>query len=115
MINSPNKGNSYPNESLLLYSISSETNKESKFILVPVIIVLVSITLIYIYFSMRSKMINDIYTIGVFRAIGIKRSKITLRYGIEIFVITLFTTLLGYLSVCIIYGSIIEIFKRISF
>ena len=96
------------------YDILKADYKESKFILVPVIIVLVSITLIYIYFSMRSKMINDIYTIGVFRAIGIKRSKITLRYGIEIFVITLFTTLLGYLSVCIIYGSIIERFKRIG-
>ena len=74
-------------------------NREQKLILVPIIIILFSISLIYIYFSMRAKMINDIYTIGIYRALSYSRTKITIKYVFDIFFMTLFTTALGYLMI----------------
>ena len=82
------------------------SNQDQKMILLPVIIILISITLIYIYFAMRSKMINDIYNIGVYRAIAYSRSKITLKYVIDIFFMTLFTSVLGYLIITVGYSYI---------
>ena len=79
-----------------------------KMVLVPVIIILVSITLVYIYFAMRSKMISDIYSIGVYRSIAYSRTKIVLKYIVDIFFITLFTTLLGYILVSFIYSVIVS-------
>ena len=82
------------------------SNQDQKLILLPVIIILISITLIYIYFAMRSKMINDIYNIGVYRAIAYSRSKITLKYVIDIFFMTMFTSVLGYLIITAGYSYI---------
>lgn len=82
------------------------SNQDQKLILLPVIIILISITLIYIYFAMRSKMINDIYNIGVYRAIAYSRSKITLKYVIDIFFMTMFTSVLGYLIITVGYSYI---------
>ena len=62
-------------------------------LLVTITIIIVSI--IIVYFSMRSFAIKNIYDIGVFRALGIKKSSITFIYVIEIFMISVFSTLLG--------------------
>ena len=83
-----------------------EENRESKYTLLPVIAILLGITLIYIYFSTRSKMINDIYTIGVFRALGFSRKRIIAKYACEILVTTILTSLLGYILVSAIYDVI---------
>lgn len=72
-------------------------NEYNRRILRPIMIVLIAISLIYIYFSMRSKMIQDIYSIGVQRALGFSRTRMLGKYAVSIFVTTLFTTLLGYL------------------
>ena len=83
-------------------------NKENKALLIPIIIILIAISLVYIYFAMRSKMISDIYAIGVYRSIAYSKSKIILKYVIDIFFITLFTTLLGYILVSFIYSIIVS-------
>ena len=52
-------------------------------------------------------MIKDIYEIGVRRALGFSRFSILLKYIVDIAIITLFTTLFGYLLTSILYGAII--------
>lgn len=90
------------------YNDMKTEHTRDKMVLVPVIIILVSITLVYIYFAMRSKMISDIYSIGVYRSIAYSRTKIVLKYVVDIFFITLFTTLLGYILVSFIYSVIVS-------
>ena len=90
------------------YNDMKTEHTRDKMVLVPVIIILVSITLVYIYFAMRSKMISDIYSIGVYRSIAYSRTKIVLKYVVDIFFITLFTTLLGYILVSFSYSVIVS-------
>jgi len=75
-------------------------------LLITIMIVLISI--IIVYFSMKSYAIKNIYDIGVYRAIGISKRSITLVYAIEIFVISIKTTFVGgiitYLITNIIQG-----------
>ena len=73
-------------------------------LLVTITVIIVSI--IIVYFSMRSFAIKNIYDIGVFRALGIKKSSITFIYAIEIFIISIFSTLLGGL-LCYIVTNIL--------
>ena len=68
--------------------------------------VIFAIVLVYIYFTMRSKMIFDIYEIGVLRNLGASRSRIFIKYIFEIAITTVFTTLLGYLAFIFMYGYI---------
>ncbi len=69
--------------------------------------VLFALSMVYIYFTMRSKMIADIYDIGVMRDLGCQRGSIVGKYIIDIFIITSLTTALGYLVTSIIAGYII--------
>ena len=62
-------------------------------LLVTITIVLVSI--IIVYFTMRSFAIKNIYDIGVFRALGIKKTSIVFVYALEVVVISLLSTLIG--------------------
>ena len=85
-----------------------ESAAADRTVLLVVIGLLMVTTVIYIYFTMRSKMINDIYSIGVYRELGGSRMKIIGKYAMESFVITTFTTLLGYVLFNVIYGYISE-------
>ena len=85
-----------------------ESAAADRTVLLIVIGLLMVTTVIYIYFTMRSKMINDIYSIGVYRELGGSRMKIIGKYAMESFVITTFTTLLGYVLFNVIYGYISE-------
>jgi len=85
------------------YQEMKDLTQDGKNILLPVMLVLFLLALIYIYFTMRSKMLKEIYSIGVYRAIGYSRARIILKYAIDIFVITLFTSLIGYIIGPIIY------------
>lgn len=99
----------------LQYTEMLEINKESRFILAPIMLILTLICLIYIYFSMRSKMIGDIYTIGVYRALGFSRFRIILKYVCEILVISFFTSILGYLLVSLGYQALAVSISKIGF
>ena len=98
----------------ITYQQIKEQNREQKLILVPVIIILFAISLVYIYFSMRSKMINDIYTIGIYRALSYSRTKITVKYVFDIFFMTLFTTALGYLMITLGSSVISKAINKVS-
>lgn len=61
---------------------------------------------VFIYFFMRSRMINDIYTIGVYRSLGASKGSIQWKYFCNIFVLTTVTTFIGYILTLIIYTTI---------
>lgn len=98
----------------ILENVLIENNHQAKYTLLPVIIILISITLIYIYFSTRSKMISDIYSIGVMRALGFSRKRITAKYVVEILITTIFTSLLGYILLCAGYNFLAVKFTEIG-
>ena len=53
------------------------------------------VSLLIVFLLMKSYAIKNIYDIGVYRALGIKKSSIVLIYGLQIFMISLRSTLLG--------------------
>ena len=71
-------------------------------------LVLLGIIIVYIYFTMRSKMIADIKEIGTLRSIGIKKGEILKKYLLEIVLSTLLTSLIGYILVMVIGGIFIK-------
>lgn len=99
----------------IAYLDAVNESNQMKYILVPIMGVLLAVTLVYIYFSMRSKMISDIYSIGVQRALGFSRMRMIGKYICEIFVMTLFTTLLGYLIISVFYELIAIKLSALSF
>ena len=52
---------------------------------------------VFVYFIMRSKMMSDIYNIGVYRSLGSSRMRINNKYLADIFILTTFTALIGYI------------------
>ena len=79
-------------ESLLMFGILS-------------LILIVAIS-VFIYFMMRSRMIADIYPIGVYRSIGASRVRILLRFVSDIFVTITLTALIGYLLTTFIFDTV---------
>ena len=63
---------------------------------------------IMVFFLMRSKMINDIYNIGVYRSLGSSKSKIYLKYFSDTVVMVTFTALITYIIVMICYLTAIK-------
>lgn len=66
-------------------------------------VVLFVVGIIFIYSTMRSKMIKDIYKIGVYRSLGSLKSRIYKRYFVDVFVLSLITTGIGYTITTIVY------------
>ena len=92
----------------LYYHTTLVNNLSSAIGLFIATLVLLVIIIIYIYFTMRSKMIADIKEIGTLRSIGIKKKEILSKYLIEIFVTTIFTSLIGYMLVMVFGGIFIK-------
>lgn len=63
---------------------------------------------IMVFFLMRSKMINDIYNIGVYRSLGSSKLKIYLKYFSDTVVMVTFTSLISYLIVMFCYLTAID-------
>ena len=70
-------------------------------------------TSIFVYFTMRSKMISDIYSIGVYRSLGASCGRINRKYMSDIFVLTIFTSLIGYILGVLGYAGICSMFNEI--
>ena len=70
---------------------------------------IIFISMIIVFFSMKSYSIKNIYDIGVFRAIGINKRSIMFIYSFQIFIISLKSTLVG----AIIYYLITSIVASI--
>lgn len=88
--------------------------RKSNLINLSIMGITLAIIIIYVYFTMRSKLIADIYEIGVLRNIGASKSRIYSKYVVEIAITTFFTTLIGYLIFVFIYGYIWDKVKSIS-
>ena len=71
-----------------------EANKvvTSRILITATIVVL---SIVIVFFSMKSLSIKNIYDIGVYRAIGISKGSVILIYAFEVLIISLKTTLLG--------------------
>ncbi len=95
-------------QAILLYDHNVELAKENQvsnlkiFELLSIILLLISA--VFIYLIMRSKMITEIYTIGVYRCLGASRIKIMGKSFIDMIIISTFTTLIGYLFVLFSYN-----------
>lgn len=80
-----------------------------------VALALLIVTFIYIYFSMRTKMINDIRYIGSLRSIGVKRHKIFFKYLLEIIIYLLFTSVIGYVLVVFVGGELLKFYYQLYY
>jgi len=63
---------------------------------------------IMVFFLMRSKMINDIYNIGVYRSLGSNKWKIYLKYVSDTLVMVTFTALIAYVLMMAGYLTAID-------
>ena len=89
------------------YENISENNldnyNQSKYINLTIEIILIIICAIYLIFTMKSKMLQDIYEIGVRRELGQKRISIILNYILKSFVTLTLTIIIGYILSTLIY------------
>ena len=89
------------------YENISENNldnyNQSKYINMTIEIILIIICAIYLIFTMKSKMLQDIYEIGVRRELGQKRISIILNYILKSFVTLTLTIIIGYILSTLIY------------
>ena len=67
------------------------------------------ISILIILFSMKSFAVNNIYEIGVYRALGIRKLSVVAIYAVEMFIISLKTTLVGGILVYIVTNIISNI------
>lgn len=89
----------------LIVSLQSDYNKalepyveESKELVssrITITITIILISVLIVFFSMKSYAMKNIYDISVYRAIGIKKGSIAFIYALEILIISLKTTLVG--------------------
>jgi len=84
---------------------NDEENKESnEFIFKLLFFILVVVSAVFIFFVMRSKMISEIYDIGVYRSIGATRGRIIGKFIIDILIITTIYAFVGYLAIAVLYN-----------
>ena len=76
-------------------------------------IILTFIICVFTFFINRSKMIHQIYTIGVKRSIGASRLNIYSMFIFEILIVTTFTSILGYSTVYILAMIFNNIMKNV--
>ena len=74
------------------------------------LLVILAIMSVCMYFIMRSSLMNRIREIGIYRAIGVSKRNILLRFGVEASLVSAGTVLVGYLM----SGIFIRILEHIS-
>lgn len=81
-----------------------------------IVIILLIISGLFIYLMNRSKMIKNIYTIGVYRSIGVKKSVIYKVFMLDSILVTTITMALGYTlaSLVILYLGKVFLFDCLS-
>ena len=78
------------------YDEMMEINRNDIMIYGLVSAILIAIYVVFIYFIMRSKVLSEQYDIAVYRCLGAKKDLFIKKYIIDIFVLTIFTSLIGY-------------------
>ena len=86
-----------------IYENNLDNYNQSKYINLTIGIILIIICAIYLIFTMKSKMLHDIYEIGVRRELGQKRISIILNYILKSFVTLTLTIIIGYILSTLIY------------
>lgn len=82
---------------------------DSTFVILRLLfIILFIVVIVFVYFIMRTKMIADIYNIGVLRCLGATRLQLIRRYLGESIILTVFTSLLGYVLTLAIYSLLAQ-------
>ncbi len=93
-----------------LYKAIYNAAKESRAKFIEVFTEIFAVTAIsaalFVYFVMRSKMLSDIYNIGVYRSLGASRFRINRKYMSDILVLSTLTCLIGYVFGVLVYISI---------
>lgn len=87
-------------ENLKNYRIQNAAQLSAQMIFAVIVL---SGTLLLLYFMIRSSMIKRIYEIGVYRSLGVPKKDIYKIFGVEITLITLFTSVLGWMIVSYIF------------
>ena len=77
------------------------SNQNKIYIVIGLIVVLI----IYIYFTHRSRLFDDVKKIGILRAIGKTRKDITLSYLVQGFLESIFTLTLGFIFSSVLYAA----------
>lgn len=85
------------------YDYDVSASKEAHKISLVIITIFLIISIIYVYFSTRSKLISEIKEVGVYRSIGATRGQIYAKYLSDIIVNATLTSIIGYLLIIIIY------------
>jgi len=62
-------------------------------------IILLIVSFIFLYFIMRSSLISRVYDVGVYRALGVKKSNVYRLFTSEIILMTLLTSVIGVLLI----------------
>ena len=86
-----------------IYENNLDNYNQSKYINLTIEIILIIICAIYLIFTMKSKMLHDIYEIGVRRELGQKGISIILNYILKSFVTLTLTIIIGYILSTLIY------------
>lgn len=79
------------------YEYAAAMAKEISAIVLPIALILVAFTFIGFYFVLRSSLISRVSEISIYRALGVNKSEIFSMFLIETFILTTFTSLIGYI------------------
>ena len=100
-------------------SILNDNNRNVMYSVIAVygvmFIVLSSVSAVFIYFVMRSKMIADINVIGTYRCLGAKRNRICIKYTYDSFVQTALTLLIGYIIYMFLYFGLSNMVNSLTY
>lgn len=78
------------------YETTEKINKEDKIMNLVKSIVMLAASVVYVFFSTRARVLNNVKEVGVYRSIGKTRFQIIKSYLADIIVETSLTSLLGY-------------------
>ena len=82
-------------EAVLQEASLTKINESALAIIISIAISVVMV--VFIFFMSRSKMLHSIYSIGVYRALGAKKSKIQSKYLLDSIILATFTAVFGFL------------------
>lgn len=85
---------------------ATQEQRENLIIFAILALSLLIVCAIFIYFVMHSRMVGDIYTIGVYRSLGASRGSLIKRYLFDILVMITLTSLIGYVLAQVMYISL---------
>ncbi|MGD9605476.1 MAG: ATP-binding cassette domain-containing protein [Bacilli bacterium] len=90
------------------YQINYEEHYEMVFDIFQYIISIIILvgSLIFLYFIMRSSLISRVYEVGVYRALGVKKSNVYRLFVSEIVLISIFSSLIGVIASSIFIAQV---------